>query len=528
MRVVDKNEMKEIESRSSSEYGFTEGLIVETVGISGANYIVDNHLSNKKYGEIVFMIGKGNNGADSLSIARNLQNNGYVCRAFILFPDEGSNELVNQISMAKKFGVKISEIRNVEQISSYFTQTQDEYIVVDGILGTGFRSPISNYLFEIINIINTNKTKTISVDIPSGVNGDTGEISSTAIYADVTLAICLPKVGLYIGEGAKLGGNIVSLYSGIPNELFNGGDKFLLDPLENSLLFKNRNKFDHKNRFGHVLVIGGSPGLCGALCLASEAALKVGAGLVTAVTWEKNYLDLSSKVLPEVMTGVIPSTENEKVVESNLRDMEKYEAVVIGPGMGLSENTREIVLYVLNNFSGPVVLDADAIKVLSLDKDKNTFLSRKAPTVITPHIGEFAQFTSQNKENVLENPIGLIKDVVDSLNCCIVLKSSSTFIAFPSGEIFINYFPNDGMATGGSGDVLAGIIGGLMGQVKPERAQSQLFRKSDPFYESICLGVMAHSLSGKYATQSLGSRSMTAGAIIDHLSKTFIEMENRR
>jgi hydroxyethylthiazole kinase-like uncharacterized protein yjeF len=528
MRVVDKNEMKEIENNSASEYGYSENLIIETVGNSGATYIIENHLSHKKYGELVFMIGKGNNGADSLSIARHLQNKGYICRAFILFPEEGSKELLYQISMAKKFGVKISEVRNVEQISSYFTQTQDEYIVVDGILGTGFRSPISNYLFEIINIINQSKTITISVDIPSGVNGDTGEISSAAIYADVTLAVCLPKLGLYVGKGAQYGGKILPIYSGIPKEAYQGGDKFLLSPIENKLLFKKRNKFDHKNRFGHVLVIGGSPGLCGALCLASEAALKVGAGLVTAVTWETNYLDLSSKVLPEVMTGVIPSTENPKVVESNLRDMEKYDSVVIGPGMGISEKTREIVLYVLNNFGGPVVLDADAIKVLSLEKDKNTFLSRKAPTVITPHIGEFAKFVSQNKEKVLEGPIDLIKDVVDSLNCCIVLKSSSTFIAFPTGEVFINYFPNDGMATGGSGDVLAGMIGGLLGQVKPERASSQLFRRPDPFYESICLGVMAHTLAGKRASEVFGARSMTAGAIIDHLSESFIEMENRK
>ena len=311
-------------------------------------------------------------------------------------------------------------------------------------------------------------------------------------------------------------------------ELFASGDKFLLDPHEHSFLFKARNKFDHKNRFGHVLCLGGSHGLCGALSLASEASLKVGAGLVTAATWEKNYQELVAKLIPEVMSGMIPSTENPKVVERNLRDMEKYDAVVIGPGMGVSEKTREIVLYVLNNFSGPVILDADAIKVISIEKDRDTFLRRKGPTVLTPHIGEFAQFSDSSKEKVLENPIGLVKEVVDALNCCIVLKSSSTFISFPSGETFINYYPNDGMATGGSGDVLAGIIGGLMGQVRPERALSQLFRKPDPFYESICLGVMVHTLSGKNAAKALGSRSMTAGAIIDHLSESFVEMENRK
>lgn len=174
-----------------------------------------------------------------------------------------------------------------------------------------------------------------------------------------------------------------------------------------------------------------------------------------------------------------------------------------------------------------VVLDADAIKVLSLSKDKDYFLSRKGPTLLTPHVGEFSNFSGAKKDDVLENPIGLLKDVIDNLNCCALIKSHCTFIGFPSGETFINYFPNDGMATAGSGDVLAGIIGGLMGQVRPERALSQLFRKPDPFYESICLGVMVHTLAGKNAAKELGTRSMTAGAIIDHLSQSFLEMENR-
>lgn len=526
MRVVEKEEMKEIERQALNKYGFYESLIVENVGINGAIFIEKTVLKNKTFGEIVFLVGKGNNGSDALAISRNLSNKGYRCRGFILFPDEGCEENLKQKALAEKFGVIITEIRNVDQLTSYLTQTQDEYLVIDGILGTGFRNPISNYLFEIINLSNSKATITVSLDIPSGVAGDSGEISGTAIKADYTLAIGLPKIGHYVSYGPLHSGEIIPLETGIPKKLLEGGDKRLLLPKKISKEMVQRNKFAHKNKFGHTLVIGGSKGLTGALKLASEAALKTGAGLVTAATWKENYLELCTRILPEVMTGTIPENQDEKEVESLLRDLEKYNSIVLGPGLGKNPKSREITLEVLSNFSGPVVVDADALKVLSLEKDSNLLAQRKGLTVLTPHVGEFSDLAGVAKEKVLEKPLKYLKEVIDQTNSCILVKSACSFLGFPTGEIFINYFPNDGMATGGSGDVLAGIIGGLLAQVSSDKEKSAIFRNSESLHESVCLAVLIHSLAGKHASLKLGRRSMSAGAIIDHLPNSFHEIEN--
>lgn len=526
MRVVDTIEMRELENKSYNTYGFNEDLIIENVGIHGALWIEDKILSNHQFSEIVCLVGKGNNGSDSLAIARFLQNRGYRVRAFILFPGEGTQELNKQLNLAEKYGVKISEIKSVEQISSYFTQTQEKYLVIDGILGTGFRVPLSNFLFEIINIINEYASITVSVDIPSGIMGDAGEISSTAVKADYTLAIALPKTGHFVGHGPFHSGEIFSLESGMPREILEGGDKRLLLPHTVAPFFLNRDKFAHKNRFGHVLLVGGSKGLTGALKLASEAALKSGAGLVTAATWPDAYNELTYRIIPEIMTGTIPLGHNDKEYENILRDLGKYSALVIGPGLGKSHKARDITLEVLNNFQGPVVLDADAIGSLSLEKDAGILSKRKGMTVLTPHVGEFSKFIKCPKENILKNPLEMLKSTIEQTNCAIVLKSSCSFVGLPSGEIFINYFPNDGMATGGSGDVLAGIIGGILAQVNMEKVTGKSFYDQNPLFEAICGSVLIHSLSGKHAAQNLGSRSMTAGAIIDHLPESFKEIEN--
>jgi len=524
MRVVGIKEMKTIVSRAKEEYGFSESLIIENVGYRASEFIEEVYLSEKHYGEIIVLVGHGNNGADALAIARNLANKDYSVRAFILFPDgEGTEELKNQAIMAKSFGVKLTEIRSVDALNSYFTQTQDEYFVIDGILGTGFKQPLSNYLFDIINVINENSSICISIDIPSGISGETGAISSTAINADVTLAIGLPKTGHYIAAGATHSGEVLPLDVGFPLEILTEGDKSLLSIETVIPFYDQRDKFAHKNNFGHTLVVGGSQGLTGALILASKASLQTGTGLVTAATWESNYGELASRISPEIMTGLIPTEQSE--VKSTVRDLDRYDSIVIGPGLGMTPESRDTVLEVLNYFSGPVVVDADAIKVLNID-DAEVFHKRKGPTILTPHIGEFAKFAGVSVSEVQDNPLFYLKELVDRLNCCVVLKDACTFLGFPNGETFISYHPNSAMATGGSGDVLAGMIGGIMAQSPIDKKVSGMFLDMTDLYHSICLGVMTHSLAGKIASDEMGPRSMNAGHIVDHVSSAFIELDS--
>ncbi|MBT6326608.1 MAG: NAD(P)H-hydrate dehydratase, partial [Bdellovibrionales bacterium] len=482
MRVVDINEMRAVESQTYELYGLTEELIIENVGVRGASIIEDefkvfntlrsipNHLQ-----EIIFFIGKGNNGADGLCLARHLQNNGYSVRAFMIFPDlKYSEQLEKQVKMAEAFGVKICDIENANQIDSFFSQVHDHHFVVDSILGTGIRLPISDYLFDIINIVNHYSSYVISIDIPSGVTGSEGAISSAAIQANLTLAIGMPKTGHYISSGAIHSGIIKVLESGFPKELTISGNKKLLDQESINLIKNDRDKFAHKNNFGHCLVIGGSQGMTGALIMASTAALKVGTGLVTAVTWPESYLELTSRVPCEIMTGVIPQEDSE--ISAILKDLNKYNSIIVGPGLGQSERTREVVLNIIRHFGGNLILDADAINVLNLNEDLPLLETRKGPMVLTPHIGEFSRFAGLSSQEVLEQPLENLKLIVDRTNCSIILKDACTFLGFPNGEIYVNYSPNDGLASGGSGDVLAGMIGGYLAQYSQNTNKKQIFK----------------------------------------------------
>jgi hydroxyethylthiazole kinase-like uncharacterized protein yjeF len=528
MRVVDIEEMRNIESEAMESFGFTEDLVLENIGLRGADFIQEEILVEREYEEIVFLIGEGNNGADGLAVARNLCNRGYACRAFMLFDESGSSAgLKKQKELCEKFGVKFTDLSGTDQLSAYFTQTQDEYLVVDAILGIGFRSPLSNYLFDIVKLVNEYSSITISMDIATGVEANSGAIDSEAIIADFTLAIGLPKTGLYVGEGAKHSGEIAVLDCGFPMETMDGGDKALLLIENLSHIYSGRSKFSHKNSFGHSLIVGGSVGLTGALIMASEAALRVGTGLVTAATWKESYEEATSRMTPEVMTGLIPTERDD--VEDIIRLLERYDSIVIGPGLGRTEKTRSTVVELLSNFAGPVTVDADGINALSLKEDAQLLKSRKGATILTPHIGEFASFMGISNAEVLENPLGLLKKAVEKTNSCIILKGACSFLAFPTGEVLINYFPNDGLATGGSGDVLSGMLGGLLAQAAPDKAdkkKSSLFTNDTNYNQAMCLGVALHTLAGKHAAKKNGTEAMSARDIIKNLSEAFREISN--
>ncbi|MFZ4714808.1 MAG: NAD(P)H-hydrate dehydratase [Bacteriovoracaceae bacterium] len=524
MRIVNQKEMREIENIAQKEYHFTENLVIENLGLRGADFLQQKYLQDF-HQEIVVLVGNGSNGSDGLSLARHIRKYDHPVRAFMLFPKkEWTTELSNQVYLAEAFGVKIQPYSHLEELESYFSQN-GESLIIDAIFGTGVRLPLPNFLYDVIKMVNEMSHITVSVDIPTGVLCDTGAIQGNAIAAHLTLAIALPKMGHYVGDGAKLSGEVVTLDVGFPNELLAKGDKFLLttDHLQ-ALSEKKRSKFSHKYNFGHTLVLGGSFGMTGALHMAATASLRVGAGLVTAVTWEKYYHDLLVRLTPEIMTGFVPKDETRWAVEA--KNLIKYDAIVIGPGLGKSERSRRLVIEVLNNFNGPVVLDADAINVLSLKDDHRIFAMRNAPTVLTPHYGEFSRFTGMSIKSVLEKPVEHLRELVETINCSVILKGPCTFLGSTNGNIYFNYSPNDGMAKAGSGDVLAGIIGGLFAQHFSHKDSKSLSKDYKTFDKITAMGVMVHSMAGKHAAKKWGVRSMSALSIIDALPEAFMELES--
>lgn len=525
MKIVNTMEMKEIEELAYRG-GMTDQLIIENVGIRGADFIENKILKNREVGEIVVLVGRGNNGADGLAIARHLVHRGHHARAFMLFPESDcKGDLLTQLKMSKSFGVKVSETFDVEELSSYLTQAQSESLVIDAILGTGVRLPLSNFLFDVITLVNQYASITVAIDSPSGLHGDSGAISSIAIDADYTLAIGLPKIGYYIAQGPVHCGEIEVIDAGIPHELFNKGDKHLLDlPLIKSM-WQKRDPFAHKNSYGHLLVIGGSEGLIGAPIMAAHSAAKVGTGLVTVATWHSQYVELSARVNPEVMTAVIP--ERDEKIESVLSNLDRFQAIVIGPGLGRAPKAREALLKILNFYSGPLIIDADAINAINLKEDLSLLQMRKSPTILTPHIGEFARLLDLTTNDILTSPVTYLKNFVEQTGCALVLKSSCTLIGTPLSDLYVNYYPNDGLAKGGTGDTLAGIIGGMIATAFVSEKKSRGTNEHRPVYDALSVSVGIHSLAGLLAAKKVGVRSMSASDITNHLGEIFLKLDER-
>lgn len=521
MRIVTHSEMKELEKIAQTKYHFPEKLIIENVALLGARAIVNKLGPEIGMGELIFLIGKGFNGGSGLGIARHLASMGHEPRAFLLFDEKDcSQEVKDQLKIARSYGVRIAQIDEVSALESYFLQNSSPKIIIDAIFGTGVRLPLSHFLYDVINFINQEKAYTISLDIPTGVEGDSGLIQGNAIQADLTLAVGFPKLGYYQADGARLVGEVEVIPSGLPKQIVeHNADKFLIDKDLKDELPPARNKFGDKKLFGHTLVIGGSHGLTGALVMTSTAALKVGAGLVTASTWEPQYQEFISRLIPEVMTGYVP--HDQAKWGKLIKDLEKYDSVVIGPGLGRSLRSRALVLEILNNFSGPVVLDADAINVLNLKDDAEVFRVRSAPTLMTPHFGEFARFAGIPFEDVQKEPYYHLKEIIERINCSVILKGPCTYLGFPNGKTFFNFSPNDGMATGGVGDVLAGILGGLIGQEANLKKRDSLYNIYENMNRTILLGVLIHTWSGKFAAERLGVRPMTATNLIDCFPEAF-------
>lgn len=525
MKIVTQSEMKELEKLAQTEFHFPEKLIIENVALHAAEAIVEKLGDQLLQSELIFLVGKGNNGGTGLGVARHLASMGFEPWAFILFDEKQlSQEVKEQLKIAKAYGVRTAFIDEMPPLETYFMQNSSPKIIVDAIFGTGVRLPLSNFLYDVIHFINEEQSYTVSLDIPTGVEGDSGLVQGNAIRADMTLAVGFPKLGYYQGDGPKWVGEIQIVPIGLPEKLVHqGGDKFLVDQDIKHHISPVRNKFGDKKLFGHTLIIGGSHGLTGALVMTSTAALKVGAGLVTAATWEPQYQEFISRLIPEVMTGYVPLDQAKW--GRLIKDLNKYDSIVIGPGLARSNRARMLVLEILNNFSGPVILDADAINVLNLKEDAEVFRVRNAPTLLTPHYGEFARFAGLTYEEVARAPYYHLKEVIEAINCTVILKGPCTYLGFPNGKTYFNFHPNDGMATGGVGDVLAGILGGLIGQEANLKKRDSLYNIYENLNRTILMGVLVHTWAGQHAADSIGVRPMSATSVIEAFPEAFKALE---
>ena len=512
MRICSNAEMRQIDSTAEKEFGIDAMLLMENAGRAAAQIVLEKLPQAGRSHEILVFAGKGNNAGDAFVIARRLICMERKVRIFHLQEENGYRGAVKKnFEILRKMKSKMTFIENVADLESFFESSPGPFTIIDGIIGTGLKAPLEGVFYDVVELINRiNAPEVIALDIPTGVSGDTGAIEGTSIQATLTISFGFPKLGHFLPPGATRRGELINVDISLPPRFRKEGDKYLLMKSPMSALLKERDRYGHKNSFGHTLLIGGSPGRVGAIAMAARACHKMGTGLVTVATWEDTFPILLNKLPNETMA--VPLHLEGPEAELYRQSLSTYSSIVIGPGLGQRTEGKNLLEQVLTHYHGPMVIDADALNLIGEYKLFDRLINRRAPTVLTPHPGEMARLLEMDKEEILHDPVMALKSAVEKTHATVLLKGAATLIASPEDKLYLNHYPNDGMATAGSGDVLAGMIGGLLGQ------------KMEPFQATL-LGVYLHSLAGDFAAQSFGHRSMTAPDIIENIGHAFKDLK---
>lgn len=452
------------------------------------------HVSTSQ--EVYVYCGLGNNGGDGLAIARMLAERGYTVKVFILkHRDKSSGDFRINEHRLQETDVDIQVIDNEQQLVA----PPQNACVIDAILGSGLDKPVEGFLAKIIYRINTSGARIISIDLPSGLFADdnASNTKDNIIRASHTLTFNSPKLSFLFPGNAAFVGEFTVLDIGLSSDFISSvttKDHFITKHDIKSIL-RPRTKFSHKGDYGHALLVAGSFGKMGAAVLAGKGCLRAGAGLLTVHIPKCGY-HIMQTALPEAMAIV---DEGEQFV-TEVPPWSHFDAIGIGPGISREERTQTMLKLLIQNTGLPLVLDADAINILGENKTWLSFLP--AGSILTPHPKEFERVAGQWKDDTDRHEMH--RNFAVKHNVYVVLKGAHTAVACPDGNVYFNSTGNPGMATGGSGDVLTGIITGLIAQEYTPR-------------EACVLGVYVHGLAGDFAAAARSEESITAGDIADHL-----------
>lgn len=503
--VVTAAVMRELDRQTIEVIGIPDLVLMENAGRGAADFIQDQHEDLKMPSAIIFC-GKGNNGGDGLVIARELGNRGWKVVVILLFPnDQLSVSARKQYDIFKHLTendpdleISITEIAD----SARIWELQPADVCVDAILGTGATgSDLPPLLFSAVEWMNASPSATYSIDIPTGLNSDTGHVANTCVDADVTIALGAMKQGFFVNEGPLHVGDLHVVDIGIPFRLMNQTRVGLNDAEDVRDFFPARNRIMHKYQAGHVVILAGSVGMHGAAVLAARAVLKTGAGIVTILTSPGAYPAVASLVTDALVYPVEWSSaafENPVIAER----IAKADVIVIGPGLGREPDTIQFIREFIAEIEVPVVLDADGLFAVSESLD---FLSRvPAPLILTPHAGELCRLLGIDKDVLLADPVGVVREAAGKLDHILVLKGPHTLIALPDGYVIINPTGNSGLATAGSGDVLSGMVAGLIAQGSyPEDAAAD--------------AVYLHGLAADLAVSETTEYGLTASMLVEFI-----------
>lgn len=508
MRICSSHEMRALDLSAEKDYGIGAEILMENAGRAAAQIILEKYPNAGATTEILVFAGKGNNAGDAFVVARRLLCLERRVRVFFLEdPSKYVGATKKGFDILKRMKAKLVHLDTVSEFEDFLRSSTGPWTIVDGILGTGLKGELEGLFFDMVEAINGLRcNQVVALDIPTGVSGDTGKIHGSSILATLTVSFGFPKLGHFLPPGAGRRGDLFNVDISLPPKFRKDGDKFLLLQTPMQMLLVERDRYGHKNAFGHTLMIGGSRGRLGAVAMSASACHKMGTGLVTVATWEDCLDALMTKLPLESMA--VPIHLQGPEMEEYRRGLQNYSSVVIGPGLGMRPDGKRLMEQLLAAYQGPLVIDADGLNLIADYGLFDFLMNRKIPPVLTPHMGEMARLLGWNKDKVIEKPLEAVREAVRRTHAVVVLKGAATIIGSTEDKTYLNHYPNDGMATAGSGDVLAGMIGGLVGQ------------KMDPFQAAL-LGVYLHSLAGQHAAENYGHRSMTAPDIVEGIHYAF-------
>ncbi|MBI1783004.1 MAG: NAD(P)H-hydrate dehydratase [Sphingobacteriales bacterium] len=442
--------------------------------------------------------GKGNNGGDGLAIARMLLNAGKDVSVYILeFGHKGTDDFQINLQRLHELTTNIHFIQSAE----YFPVIKKDDIIIDAILGTGLNKPLDNFTAELAAYINQSGATVIAIDIPSGMFADKSCKDEITVEANHTLSFQQYKLSFLLPENEDKVGAVHVLNIGLHNQYYQR-ETSLFELVKEDLvksIYRPRKKFSHKGTYGHAALITGSIGFMGAAELSAAACMRSGAGKLTCYIPECGY-EIMQIAVPEAMSKISGTDDHLETFEP----VAHHEAIGIGPGIGLQPSTIAVLEKVFSSTQKPIVVDADALNILSVNQQ----LLSKLPShsILTPHLKEFEKLFGKSSNDFERLESALVK--ATQFNCFIILKGHYSFIACPDGKGYFNSTGNAGMATAGSGDVLTGILVGLLAQ-----GYTPL--------ETCILGVYLHGLAGDFAAIKLSMEAMIAGDITDNLSEAF-------
>lgn len=468
MKLVTAKEMKALDVQAQTDYAMPGILLMDNAAQAVAE-AVHEALTALEGERVVIFCGGGNNGGDGLGAARWLQSYGVSVRAFVVGAalDAVRGDAAMELAMFTKAGGRVEALSTEDDWVLAELAASKADVLVDALLGTGFHGELEGDVLRACELLNKSEKYILAVDVPTGVNADNGAVSENAVRADHTVTMALVKTGLLLYPGREYCGDIELADISMPVKLVEEyqSDKYrLTDEIVRELL-PLRKANAHKGDAGRVVICAGSPGYTGAAALASDAAVKAGAGLVSLYTPLSSRDVLAIKLtevmvhgLLERMPGVLGGGAASDVASS----AEAADVLAIGPGLGTSESTQEAVRTILQKITTPVVIDADALTALAGHTE--ILPAMQAQKVLTPHPGEMARLTGLEIAEIEADRINIAKKYAEQWQSIVVLKGAPTVIGCPNGTVYVNSTGNSSLATGGSGDVLTGIIAGLAAQ----------------------------------------------------------------